>query len=319
MIINQIIKCIKDSNKIAISFHSSPDGDSIGSSFALCRALKKFGKNVYIVCIDNIPDNLQFLNEDEEVTVSRDVTSDTSCLIVLDCGNLQRISINTDLSKRDFSLINIDHHVSNDMYGDLNFIDTNASAVGEIIYQILKLMGISIDTKIAACLYTSLITDTGSFRHSNTTAVTHGIAGDLINTNLNFSKIHRYIFDQEKFSSIKLTGKVIDSMYLTLSNKVCIMLITKDMVDQLNLDAYDSSNMVNIGLKVKEVETSVLFKEVDKNTIKVSLRSKDFLDVRKIAEHFGGGGHIRAAGATIDSNINDAVTLVLERLKKEMI
>ncbi len=128
----------------------------------------------------------------EEITGDiKEPIEGTECVIVLDCGNVERINAELDLENREYSLINIDHHLSNDMYGDLNFVDTNAPAVAEVAYQLLKILEVNIDKDMAACLYTSLITDTGSFRYPGTTSETHIIAGDLINTGLDFSSIHR--------------------------------------------------------------------------------------------------------------------------------
>lgn len=317
MIMNKILSILKNSNKIAITYHALPDGDALGSSLALLLGLKKLGKNVYILSTDKVPPIYSFLPENNLINnAPESIQKDTDCVVVLDCGNVSRISAKISIDYRDYTLINIDHHLSNDMYGDYNFTDANASAVGEIVYQMLRFLNIDIDKEIAVCLYTSIITDSGAFKYSNTTSVTHTIAGDLINTGIDFNQIHRNIYENKKFERIKLYGKVIDNMQLVHDNKICIMELNNDMLDSLNLEASDTSDIISIGMEISDVEVALLFKENAAGT-KVSLRSKSKIDVRKVAEKLGGGGHIRAAGVTLDVPINEAKRTILNILEEE--
>lgn len=316
MIMNNILGKIKESNKIAITFHVSPDGDSLGSSLALMMGLRKIGKEAYILSKEEIPGNFEFLpcsNMIDGETFT--ILPNTECVIVLDCGDVKRINAELDLNNKAYTIINIDHHMSNDLYGDLNYVDTNASAMSETVYQMLRIIGIKIDKDMAICLYTSLITDTGSFKYSGTTSVTHTIAGDLINTGINFSEIHRIIFDNKKFDTIKLRGKAIEKMEL-INEEICIMVITKEMLSELGLDSEtDTSDIINIGMQVNSVETTALIKEAD-DGVKVSLRSKSKVDVRKVAEGFGGGGHIRASGLKMENKtVEEAKKLIVNELK----
>lgn len=320
MIMNNILGKIKESNKIAITFHTSPDGDSLGSSLALMQGLHKIGKEAYILSKEDIPGDFKFLPCSERIDGKKfTVTPETECVIVLDCGDTKRINADLDFNNRDYTIINIDHHMSNDLYGDLNYVDTNASAMSETVYQMLRIMGIEIDKDMATCLYTSLITDTGSFKYSGTTSVTHTIAGDLINTGIDFSEIHRIIFDNKTFHTIKLRGKAIEKMEL-IDEKICIMVITKEMLSELGLDTEtaDTSDIINIGMQVDSVETTALIKEAD-DGVKVSLRSKSKVDVRKVAELFGGGGHIRASGMRLENKtIEEAKKLIINELKNAL-
>lgn len=319
MIMNQIINSIKEYRKIAITFHTSPDGDSLGSSLALMQGLRDFGKDAYIVCKETISETYSWLPYANEIDGNcGDITEETDCIIVLDCGNLERINMISHLKDTKVTTINIDHHLSNDLYGDLNYVDTNSAAVGEIVYQILQLMNIKITKDIAKCLYTSILTDTGSFRHSNTTSITHSIAGDLINTGIDFSEIHRLLFDNKKFERIKLQGKVIEDMHLALNSKVSIVRVTKDMFNSLGIEECDTGDLVSIGLKIDTVDVSVLIKEKDDIT-KVSLRSKKIVDVRKIAESFGGGGHIRAAGFAVKDSVLKTEENIIKALQNELV
>lgn len=320
MIMNNILGKIKESSKIAITFHASPDGDSLGSSLALMQGLQKIGKEAYILSKEDIPMDFKFLPCSDTIDGKRfTIIPGTECVIVLDCGDIKRINADLDFNTKDYTIINIDHHMSNDLYGDLNYVDTNASAMSETVYQMLRIMGIKIDKDMATCLYTSLITDTGSFKYSGTTSVTHTIAGDLINTGIDFSEIHRIVFDNKSFDTIKLRGKAIEKMQL-IDEKICIMVITKEMLSELGLDpeTADTSDIINIGMQVDSVETTALIKEADEG-VKVSLRSKSKVDVRKVAEVFNGGGHIRASGMRLENkNIEEAKELIINELKSSL-
>lgn len=317
MVMNQILKKIKESKKIAVSFHTSPDGDSIGSSLGLVLGLRTLGKEVYIVSKERTPDNLSFLPCAEEVGINPAVLEDTDLIVVLDCGNVARINSDTPMENLNISKVNIDHHASNDIYGDFNYVDTNASAVGEIIYQMLQLLSVKITKEMATCLYVSLLTDTSSFRHSNTTALTHTIAGDLINVGINFSKIHTLVFDNKSLSETKVLAKVLENMYLVCDCKIVVLKVTKQLISDLGADEKDASDLISYGLKLKGVEVALLLKESDKG-IKVSLRSKNDADVRQVAEFFGGGGHKKAAGALMEGTIESCEEQIIALLEKEL-
>lgn len=319
MIMNNIFKIIKESKKIAVTFHASPDGDSLGSATALVQGLRALKKQVYLLCKESIPEVFKYLPLSEEITGEFfEVEENTDLVIVLDCGDFKRINANIINENRRYTLINIDHHLSNELYGDYNYVDTNAAAVGEIIYQMLQLLGVKLTKEIGVSLYTSLLTDTGSFRHSNTTSVTHSIAGDIINTGLDYSEIHRIIFDNKKFERVKLYGSIIDSMSLELKGNAVFMYLTKDILNKFNQDNSDTSDLLPFGTMVDTAEVVVLIKESDEG-VKVSLRSKNKIDVRSIAEKFNGGGHIRAAGFAYNGDIPEIKSILMEILEKELI
>lgn len=316
MIMNNILKKIKESNRIAITFHESPDGDSLGSALALMQGLNKLNKEVYILSKEKVPESFSFLPCSEEIDgLKHEVINETQCVIVLDCGDVKRINANLDFENRKYTLINIDHHMSNELYADLNYVDTNAAAVSEIVYQMLKIIGINITKDMAVCLYTSLITDTGAFKYSSTTSVTHTIAGDLVNTGIDFSEIHRIIYENKKFERIKFFGKAIEKMEL-VGDKICVITITKDMLLQNgNAKDTDTSDIIAFAMQIDTVEVALLIKETEAG-IKASLRSKSKVDVRKIAEKFGGGGHIKASGLAMnDKTLEEARELILNEIE----
>lgn len=309
--LKEVIETLKSSQKIGISFHTSPDGDSLGSSLALLQILKELNKEAYIICKESIPETFNFLPFSEEIEKNTTEPLDnTDCVVVLDCGNIERINGNIDLNNDKYIVLNVDHHKSNEEYGKINYVNSEAAAVGEIIYDIMEQLKVTLNKSIATCIYTSLLTDTGSFRHSNTTSKTHNIAGKLISTGFDFSQIHRIIFDNKSLNRIKLYGKIIEDLEVTNNGKIAFINAKKSYFEELNLENGDASDLLTFGMKINTVEVVALFKEKD-DILKVSLRSKQYVDAREIAESYGGGGHIRAAGFASDKP--------LEQLKKELI
>jgi phosphoesterase RecJ-like protein len=319
MEINKIIKSIEDSRVIGITFHTSPDGDSLGSALGLLLALRKLNKKAYIISKEKLPLTFDFLPCSKEIdgNVSEALPL-TDIVIALDCGNTDRLNWNCNIDDLNFKLLNLDHHLSNSHYGDINYVDSSKASVGEIIYALIKELQIPIDKDIAMCLYTSILTDTGGFRHSNTTKNTHSIASELVEFDIKFSDIYRIIYEDKKYSRVKLQGKVIEKLHLYHDNKICVMEVTKDMLGSVNEENSDTSDLISIGMSIDEVEIAVLFKEGDEGT-KVSLRSKFDYDVRKLAELFGGGGHTKAAGLYLKKPIEEAKLIVLSTIEKGMI
>lgn len=309
---------IDSSKKIAITYHVSPDGDALGSALALLQGIRNYGKEAYVISKDTVGDNLGFLPYSGEITGEIIKPKEkTDCVIVVDCGNYERIS--ADLERFNGAIINIDHHLSNDKYGEVNFVNSKAAATAEIIYELLLSLNIEINNDIGICIYTALMTDTGSYRYSNTTKVTHYIAGDLIENGLSHEEIHKKVFDNKSYEKLKLVGLVLDDMELICNSKIVLMRVTKDMLEKSKVDVKDSSDIISMGNQIKGIEGSVLLKESDIG-IKVSLRSKNDLDVRKVAESLGGGGHIKASGALIkDKTIKEAKEIIVKLLEKELI
>lgn len=314
---------ILKSKRIGLSFHTSPDGDAIGSALALLNALRHLGKDSYIISRDVISDNLSFLSLSNEIDGNlTEPRQNTDLVIILDCGNVDRIS--ADLSNYTGKIINIDHHISNENYGVVNYVDISAASTCEIVYLLVKELGIKFKDKshvelaIGKAVYTGIVTDTGSFRHSNVTSRTHEISAKLMELGIDNSKIHSSLFDNKPFNKVKLMGSVLSNIELVLNNKVAVLQIPQGMLENFNLVNTDTSDIISVGLGIKGVEVSMLLKEV-KDGVKGSLRSKNDVDVRKVAEVYGGGGHIKAAGVMLkDMNIIEAKQKLLNILKDEL-
>lgn len=319
----EIKNLIINSKRIGLSFHTSPDGDAIGSTLALLNALRYLNKDAYVISKDILPDNLSFLRFSEEIngeTLKPD--ENTDLVIILDCGNVDRIS--ADLSEYKGKVINLDHHISNENYGDINYVDAEAAATCELSYLLAKELGIDFTVKnddniqIGNAVYCGLVTDSGSFRHSNVTKRTHVIASELIELGVNNSWVHSSLFDNKPFNKVKLMGCVLSNIELALDNKVAVLQIPQSLLEEFDLLNTDTSDIISIGLGIKGVEVSMLLKEVE-DAVKVSLRSKNEVDVRKVAEIYGGGGHIKAAGLKmLNIGLEEAREKLLNTLKEEM-
>ena len=323
MTLSQIARFILESKKIGITYHVSPDGDAVGSVLALFNALKSLNKDCYIISKDTLSENLKFLKGSDEITGEiTEPVDETDIVVVLDCGNLERVSAN--LKEFTGTIVNIDHHLSNDKYGDVNYIDSNAAATAEIVFELLNLMGISFEKEnsvikdIGTCMYTSIVTDTGAYRHSNVTERTHKISAILKKIGVDNTFIYQSLFDNKDFSRIKLIGKALSNMQLILNGKVALLELDKAFTEDLGIDIGDTSDIISYGLQIKGVEVTLLLKEVE-DGVKASLRAKSYVDVRKIAEVFGGGGHVRASGIKIKNmSMEEAKYEILNEIQKEL-
>lgn len=323
--IDNIIEYIYGSNDFVVTSHVNPDGDNIGSTLSMYCFLKKINKRVYYVMNDSMPLNMRFLVEDINIINSdqfKELHIKNYNLITLDCGDKHRICVDDDIKDNCIKLINIDHHASNDFYGDLNYVVAEASSTCELVYNLLlRNEDInnfkSIDEKIATALYTGLMTDTGKLTYSNTHASSFDMAKRLLTSGADTQKVVQNVFGSNPFNFYKLLGESLNTLEI-INTKVAIMMVTKEMLEKYNIAFNDIDGIVPYARDIENVEIGILLKEKSNNEIKVSLRSKSFADVSSIAKVFGGGGHIRAAGCTINDSIENAKTKIIEEALKEI-
>ena len=314
--LNEIIETIKKSNKIGVACHTFPDGDALGSISALIQGLRKINKDCYILSKDDkVMEQLEFMNLSKEFNESNAIIKEnTDLVVVLDCGNFERVSFDQKtLSK--VKLVNVDHHRTNDNYGDLNYIDYKASATGEIVFEMLGLMNIELDKDIAENLYIAISTDTGSFKYESTTKKTHEIAGTLIDLGIDFQDISKKLFETKSKERLILLSKALSSMESFFNGKVNIMTIMENDFVAADVKDRDTGDIINFGLSPKDSEVSIVLKEADEK-IRASLRTKKKVDAGEFAQNFKGGGHKRAAGLTLDTpNFEEAKDILLRELE----
>lgn len=320
MILIDIINVLKESKKVIIMPHVSVDGDGLGSSLALGLALEKIGTSVEVWLEEDIPSVYSFLPGSYLVKVYKG-ESDLSCecigtAVALDAGDLPRLGKRVEIFNNAEITINIDHHSTNDEFAKYNFVNTNASSVGEILYQLIKMMGIEFDMDIATCLYVAISTDTGGFRYSNTTSVTHQIAGDLLNSGVNVAEISQKIFDTVSYEKVMLMRAAINSLELFENGKVAFITISDDVMKSTGAKEEECDGIVNIGRNVKGVEVAVMIRTRNDGEVKVNLRSNSYVDVSEIAKLYSGGGHKRAAGCTVKGNIEEIKSKLLGDIRK---
>lgn len=310
MIYPDIISKIKESRKIAIMSHIMPDGDNVGSSLALYNALEKSGKDVAFILDDDIPKVYKFLKSSDKVQRPGKYEI-FDAVISLDCGDTDRLGKSRLYLENNF-IINIDHHISNNEFGNLNLVDANASATGEIIYHLIKLLGIDIDKEISECLYTAIVTDTGQFQYSNTNSLTHQIAGDLIKNGVDVTLMFERIYQNNSKEKVILMKQALNSLEFYHNDRISCLSITLEQMKEANAMDEDSDGIINLARDIECVEAAVFLKELEPGKIKVGLRSKKVVDVAAVSLQFGGGGHVHAAGCTLHGTIDEVKKVIID-------
>lgn len=318
--LDNIIDYINGSDNFVVTSHISPDGDNIGSTLGMYYSLKKLGKSVYYVLDDNAPRNLEFLIEHINILKSNEFNESNYSLIALDCGDKKRICLEEEIINNANKVVCIDHHASNDNYGDFNYIDVNASSTCELVYNLLvrykETQNIDlIDEKIATALYTGLTTDTGNFSYSNTHPSSFEMAKNLLIKGAKRDMIIQKVFQSNPYNYYKLLGEALNTLDI-VSGKVASICITKEMLKNNTISFNDVDGITSYTRDIEGVEVGILLKEKKENEVKVSLRSKNYVDVSLIAQSFNGGGHVRAAGCTIYDSVENAKKQVLEAVLK---
>jgi len=313
-----ILNTIKAAQSILITSHKNPDGDSIGSQLALARLLRIMGKDVFIINHDVIPARYTFLPDTEFIKNINDSQNNHhfDLAIVLECPDLKRTGDAVKKIGDDTELINIDHHPDNTDFGDIILIDTKAAAVGEILVELFLEWDQKIDSDMATQLYTAILTDTGRFRFESTTKRTMEIAGKLIEAGANSREICDNIYFSLSESILRLTGKVFSRLRVFENGKICMISIDRKLLRENDVSMADTEGMAEFTLYLNGTVVGALLREVDDNVTKVSLRSRDKIDVCRLAHKYDGGGHINASGCKIDLPIGLAEEKLLADLRE---
>jgi len=309
--LSQVVELIETKRRFAITSHIRPDGDSLGSSLGLCWLLRALEKDAEVIMRDPVPHAYQQLPGAGEVRVTPSVDRAYDAVFVIECSDITRPGL-IDLEKQ--FVVNIDHHSTTALFGTINWIDSTASAVGEMIYNLCKATGVRVTKEIAECVYTALITDTGSFHYSNTTERTFKVASELVRTGVKPAKTAEAVFASYPWSRIQLMGDVLSTARRDSSGKVACMRQSLEMQKRAAAADEDTDGFVNYPLTVAEVEAVALLKECAPQTYRTSLRSKGDVNVARVAEIFGGGGHRNAAGCTLTGPWDETEKKIVELL-----
>lgn len=291
--------------------HARPDGDSIGSQLALAFALRALGKQVRIVNRDEPPPSYFALPGVSGIEYATSVSGDYDALFVMECSDISRPGV-SGLER--YRIVNVDHHLGNTGYGAVNWFDESAAACGEMVSDIIDALGVPYSVDIASHLYLAILTDTGSFRHSNITARTFDICRRVAETGVSPAAIARVVYDSSHIGRLRLIGGVLDGMRLEGDSRIAVLQMDEDLLTRTGCAPHDSDGLINMPLTASEIQVVVFLKPQADGSVRVSLRSKDDVDVRRVALEFGGGGHKNAAGLTAHGALDDVRADVVRRV-----
>ena len=314
-VIREISEILKKRNSFLVCGHIRPDGDCIGSQMALYFALKDMGKEVRLFNAGPIQEQFSFVPEIGCIETTLDYSYKPDVCIYVDCGSRERVIDKTPPSD---ILVNIDHHPSNGSFGDVNYIDPGATAVGEQLYHIFREMQVPLTPEIAMCLYLSVLTDSGSFRFSNTSAVTFAVASAAVQAGADPAAIAQAFYENKTPESVYLSSLVLENLHYECDGAFVWSEITWDMYESAGGEKNEPEGLVGEMRGIKGVEISILFHELPEGGMRAGLRSKGKIDVSRIAREMGGGGHVNASGCYIEGDYESLKNKLISSARKNV-
>lgn len=314
----KVIAAIKKHNRFLVTAHVNPEGDSLCSQLAMKELLSILGKTAFIVNHDPVPGHYKFLPKAGEISTDLTKKVDCDAVLVLDCPTLKRIGGVIGLIPKNAVVISIDHHVSHDRFGRINWVDAGASSTGEMVYRLFREMEIPLTREIALCLYIAILTDTGSFNYDNTSRLTHEIAGELLGYGLDPAVVSESVYERRTTEDIRFLGLVLSTLRVNRAGDVAYLEITRKMLEETGADMAKSEGFINYARSIDGVKIAIFFKEDLRNPrrVNVSFRSKGEVDVNGVASHFGGGGHMKASGCMLEGSLAEVEERVLGKVEE---
>ncbi len=309
--LRQTAAFLKKHDNYIILTHASPDGDTLGSAYALYYALNEIGKVACVVCPEVIPSKYDYFARKTD-----HVSRENATVVAVDVADSRLLGA----LEEEFGEIvdlNIDHHISNTGYAKNLYLDANAAATAECIYELIMQMGVDINDITAKALYTGIVTDTGCFKYSSVTAKTHIIASRLYEFNIDAPEINRIMFDTKSRKLIELERMVLDTAEYYFDNRCMLLSVTAEMQEKTGCSGTELEGIAVISRSVEGVKAGITFKQTDEEEFKVSLRTYPPLDASAICKRLGGGGHKAAAGASVKGNLQEVKTKVLAAVEEE--
>ncbi len=307
-----VMEAIRSNRSFIVSSHVNPEGDALGSALGLAALLKRLGKRVVLATDGGIPPELRFLPKTAPVISRPNGRLSADVSMIVDVATFSRVGSMEKLIRRIPLTVNIDHHVSNHRFGDVNWIDPKAAAVGEMIYRLYRAFGLRPRREEALCLYVSLVTDTGSFRYMSTTPAVHRIAAELVETGISPLKVAQHLYESHTPQDLKFLGEVLRRLSHTPDGKVAWLEVSNRLMKRCRISPEMIDELVNYPRSVKSAEVALVFRESpEPGKIRVNLRSKGRINVNEIARAFGGGGHMAASGCTVEGTLSQARDKVL--------
>lgn len=304
-----VIERLTDSQALFLATHVNPDGDAIGSLIALGLGLQQYGKRVYMYNESPIPAVYRFLPGVEQVQAVLPRSTQWTTAVILDCGDIERIGRASDYARTLPEIVNIDHHVTNTAFGHHHLVDAQACSSAEIVYRLLKRLGVTFEEAIATGIYTGILTDTGSFRFANTNSAAYAICAEMVRCGVDPYTVAQHVYGTYSLGRIKLLNMALDSIEISPNGKLSLMTLTRDMFEETDTNPEDVDGMINYAKRIEDVKVAALIMENSNGAAQkrfhVSLRSDGTVDVAEIAASFGGGGHFNAAGFGVEASLQD--------------
>jgi phosphoesterase RecJ-like protein len=310
--LNKIIGIINNCQSFLITSHVRLDGDAIGSEMAMYQMLTHMGKIAVVYNQDETPENYRFLPGTKEIVHTLPDLERYEVAVVLDCSDLERIGDQASRIVDVKRIINIDHHISNGNFGGFAYVDHQASSTGELLYRLIKAMGVDFTKDMATSLFAAILTDTGGFRYRNTKKDTLVASGHLIEKGADPQWISENIYESNPPSKIRLLTRVLDTLTFDWPKKVGYMVVSRRTLEAADALMEHTEGFVDIPRSIQGIEVSILFNEVSDQYFKLSLRSKGKVNVERVARTFGGGGHINAAACQIEGDLETIRQRVLD-------
>lgn len=311
---------MREGDDFLVVSHVQPDGDAISSTTVVGWLLKQLGKTAVLINESELPSRLDYLQSFDDIIVYREAKPARSFnyVIAVDCADFYRIGDVSALFGADVKLLNIDHHPTNNGFGAVNVIRADAAATVEILHDIIEQAGLAFDKECATAIYTGLLTDTGGFRYSNTSPRVMEIASYMLAQGVSGHQLADHLLEKMTMPKLKLLQRSLNSLTFTSDQKIGWLYIGKNDMTETGAVPEDIEGIVNYALNIDGVEVGILFKETEDGSIKASLRSAGKADVAAIAQSFGGGGHVRAAGCRLNSPLPASVELLVEAVRKAL-
>jgi phosphoesterase RecJ-like protein len=314
-ILREIAETVRRGRRFLIASHENPEGDAVGSILALGGALRQLGKNVTLFNPDPIPEVLRFLPGAEEIVrrPPKNVLYDAA--FALDCGDRKRLGETFPEAEKIGRLINVDHHGSNTHFGDVNLVDPQASSTAEMIFGLLPEISAKISRSIGENIYTGILTDTGSFHYSNTTATTFAAARECVLAGVEPWKIAEQVYETQPLARLVLLPSVLKTLKMEEGGVVSSVVVTRRMLARAGAAPAHTEDFINFPRSVKGAEVAILFREIHPKKFRVSFRSRGKVDVSRVSRVFQGGGHPNAAGCTVEGTLREVRAKVLKQVR----
>src|SRR5215469_3699882 len=308
--LNEVLNQIGRRQSFILTSHARPDGDAVGSALACCQILRSMGKQANVVLSDGVPGIYGPLPFSDTVLRNTEQAPDAEAAIILECDSVQRTRL-TGLERH--YLINIDHHETARPFGDVNWIDPDACATAEMIFRLAREAGVKISPEVATCLYTAVLTDTGSFCFTGTNERTFALAQELVRAGADPVKIAHNVYFSTQLSKMRLLGAALSSLHR--DGSLAWMHVSHKTMERCESQEEDCEGLVNYALAIHGIEVALFFREQADGRFRVSLRSKGAVNVAKVAESFGGGGHECASGCAIEGPLSVATERMIAQLR----